>query len=112
MRDPSANPTPLDRASFYVEELKYGPGPGTLEPAAFGEIVSELEALLRDANVTSMTGRELLDAMEFYEVSLSHALRMPLVFTRSIFLDGLMHGIALGAGLEGEHRDVRKDATG
>jgi len=48
-RDPSANPTPLDWASFYVEGLKYGPGPGQLEAASGRETADQLEALLRDA---------------------------------------------------------------
>ena len=50
-RDPSANPTPLDRASFYIESLKYRPGPGTVEPVNKSEVVAELEVLLRDANI-------------------------------------------------------------
>lgn len=103
-RDPSANPTPLDWASFYVEELKYGPGPGNLEVAAPNEVVAELEALLRDAGITSMTGEELAKAMTFYGVSLSKSLRIHRMIASSLFLDGLMHGIAFGAGLKGSHR--------
>lgn len=106
-RDPSTDRTPLDRASFYVEELKYGPGSGKLERAEFDQVVAQLEVLLRDAGVTSMTGLELLEAMDYYAISLARTLGVPPTFTRSIFLDGLMHGIALTAGLEGDHRNPR-----
>jgi hypothetical protein len=111
-RDPSADPTPLDLASFYVEALKYGPGPGKVEAASLGQVVAQMEVLLRDANVTSMTGEQVLGAMEFYARSLTRSLGIPLAFTRSLFLDGLMHGIALAAGLEGEHRDPISPSPG
>jgi hypothetical protein len=103
-RNPSADPTPLDRASFYVEELKYGVGPRRLEQAKSGEIAAEFESLLRDAGVTSMTGEELARAMVYYGRSLANTFRTPRTIALSMFCDGLMHGIALAAGLTAEPR--------
>lgn len=104
MRNPNANPTPLDWASFYVEELKYGPGPGQIESAELAEMVAQVEVLLRDARVTSMTGEELVDACEFYAQSIAQAFRCPVVLARSIWMDAMMHGIALAGGLTGDLR--------
>ena len=110
-RNPSEDPTPLDLASFYVESLKYGAGPGKLQAASVDEFTNELEILLRDAGVTTMTGEELRDALEYYVHTLSLTLGLHAVLVRSILADGLMHGIALAGGLRGEHRNPRKAAT-
>ncbi len=110
MRDVHQNPTPLDRASLYVESLKYGDGAGNLRAVGWDETVGEMETLLRDAGV-SMTGTELLEASEFYERSLAQSLCAPLLLVRSCFLDGLMHGIALAGGLEGQRRDPKTGAV-
>lgn len=107
-RVPAVDRNALDRASFYVEALKYGPGPGKLELAGAEEIVAQLDTLLRDAGVkTSMTGEELLEAIFYYGDSLSHHLGTTFRVGVSMFLDGLMHGIAFGAGLDGEPRDPK-----
>lgn len=105
-RSPSADPNALDWASFYVEELKYGSGPGTLERAMPGEIAEQLDRLLRDAHVPdAMPGAELERAMLYYGASLANTFRMPRVLALSIFCDGLMHGIALAGGLKGKPRN-------
>ncbi len=111
MRDVHQNPTPLDRASLYVESLKYGGGAGKVRAAGWDETVGQMETLLRDAGVRSMTGAELLEALEFYERSLVRGLCAPLLLVRSCFLDGLMHGIALAGGLEGQRRDPKTGAV-
>jgi F0F1-type ATP synthase membrane subunit c/vacuolar-type H+-ATPase subunit K len=106
-RDPSADRNPLDRASFYVENLKCGAGPGRLERASKDELVAELEVLLRDAGVTQMTGQQLAGAIDYYGESLAANFGAPRLICLSAFVDGLMHGIALAAGLEGELRNPR-----
>lgn len=106
-RDPARDRNALDLASFYVEGLKYGPGPGQLESVSDEQIVNQLEVLLRDAGVTSMTGRQLAEAYEFYARSLALTLRVPLMVTRTVFLDGLVHGIALAGDVRGEPRGPR-----
>ena len=106
-RNPSVDRNPFDLASFYVEELKYGPGPGQVEGASREQIVGQCEVLLRDAGVTSMTGAELIDALDFYGESLARSFGVPRVLTLSCFVDGVMHGIALAAGLEGPHREPK-----
>jgi hypothetical protein len=106
-RNPSADPTPLDRASWYIESLKYGAGPGVLEATEWDAVVGQMETLLRDAGAQSMTGAELLEATEYYSRSFAGTLGVPILLTRSLFVDGLMHGIALAGGVEGEPRDSR-----
>lgn len=93
--------TALDRASFWVEELKYGPGEKTVEQITMDEYAAQMEVLLRAANVTSTTGEELLEASKFYAVSQAKSFGVNVILTYSIWLDGLMHGVALTAGLEG-----------
>lgn len=106
-RVPAVDCNPLDRASFYVEELKYGPGPGKLEVAEWEEMVAQLETLLRDAGVSSMSGEELLEAIFYYGNSVAGSFGMSFQLGLSVFLDGLMHGIALGAGLDSEPRNPK-----
>lgn len=90
----------LDRASFYVEELKYGPGPRALEPLVEEELAAQLDVLLAGSGVTSITGRELAEACDFYAQSWGRIFEMKTVVAKSLFVDGLMHGIALAGGLE------------
>lgn len=104
-RDPSTNPTPLDKASFYIESLKYGPGPGAVEGASLDEVVGQLDCLLRDAQVDSMSGQQLRDALEYYVQSFVRQFGLPPLLIRSLWCDGLMHGIALAGGITGEHRN-------
>jgi hypothetical protein len=106
-RNPSIDPNALDRASFYIEDLKYGPGPGPVEHLTRDQLTGQLEVLLRDAGITSMTGAELREAMEFYGESLAESFRAPRLLTFSCWVDGVMHGIALAAGIEGEHRQAK-----
>ena len=106
-RDPSAEPNPLDWASFYVEDLKYGVGPAQLERADADEMIAQVEALLRDAGVNTMTGEELTRATTYYGATIADAFGVHRTIALSIFVDALMHGIALGAGLKGKHRSPR-----
>lgn len=104
MRDPSADPTPLDRASFYIEALKFGPGPGAVELLTNEDIAGQLETLLRDAGVTSMSGEELWHASTYYGQSFASTLSCRIGIPLSIWVDGMMHGLALAGKIEGEHR--------
>lgn len=106
-RDPREDRNPLDMASFYIEELKYGPAPVT--KVTTDDVQVQLEGLLRDAGVTTMTGAELMDALEFYARSTAVSFRLPLVLTRSLFLDGVMHGIAFARGVSAEPRPENHD---
>lgn len=109
-RDPREDRNPLDMASFYVEELKYGPSPERLVGVSTNDVQVQLEGLLRDADVATMTGAELMDALEFYARNMALTFRVPLVLSRSLFLDGVMHGIALAGGLSAEPRPEQDDA--
>jgi hypothetical protein len=107
-RNPSADRTPLDEASFYIEELKYGARAGQVEPASRGEMTAALEVLLRDAGVATMTGAALGDASLYYGDSDARSFGLPRLIGRSIFLDGLMHGIEFAAGLKGALREPKR----
>jgi hypothetical protein len=107
-RDPRVDRTPLDRASFYIEQLKYGPGAGKVEGVSADQMISQLEVLLRDARVDSMTGYQLERAALYYGRSLATSLQMPEILAGSCWLDGLMHGIAFAAGLRAEPRRPRR----
>ena len=109
-RDPREDRNPLDMASFYVEELKYGPAPEKMVAVSTDDVQVQLEGLLRDAAVATMTGEELVEALEYYARSMALSFRLPLVLTRSLFLDGVMHGIALAGGLSAEPRPEPDDA--
>lgn len=107
-RQPFVDRNPLDRASFYIESLKYGPRAGDLEPATRKEAANLLEALLRDAGITSMTGAELDVALDYYAESYAEQIiGLPPIIIKSLLIDGLMHGIALTAKLEGELRNPK-----
>lgn len=97
--DPS---NPFHRASFYLEQLKYGEGPKALEPQNFEQLAALLDGLLRDAGVTTMTGAELVETLDYYADSYQRLLGLHRVIAKSIFTDGVQHGIAFAAGLAGE----------
>jgi hypothetical protein len=108
-RDPREDRNPLDMASFYIEELKYGPSPEKVVSVSTDDVQVQLEGLLRDADVATMTGEELIRALEYYARSLSITFRVPLILSRSLLLDGMMHGIALAGGLSAEPRPEEDD---
>jgi hypothetical protein len=92
---------PLHAASLYIEELKYGPGDRVLEAATLAQIVAQVEGLLRDAGVTHIDAATLIDDLDHYAASFASTMRVPPLIGKSIFLDGIMHGIAAAAGLKG-----------
>jgi hypothetical protein len=99
--DPS---NPFHQASFYVEAIKYGRAPGRLVGATKDEITGDVEALLRDAGVDSMTGRDIVESCDFYAESYAQQFGIRQILAKTMFLDGVMHGIAFAAGLKGEPR--------
>lgn len=102
---PKDDPTnALHQASFAVEELKYGPGEGKLEFMPAKEIDTQLATLLEAAGVTDITPEELRGAMEYYGVNFTNMLGGSKLVNYSVFIDGVMHGLALAAGLKGKPR--------
>jgi hypothetical protein len=99
--DPS---NPFHQASFYVEWVKYGRAPGKLVGATFEEIEADVARLLEDAEVTSMTAAELVETCDYYAESYALLFGIRRLVTKTMFLDGVMHGIAFAAGLKGEPR--------
>lgn len=106
-RNPSADRNPLDLASFYIESLKYGPDSGRLEEFGPEELEASLDVLLRDAGVTSMTGKQLAKALLYYGVGIGRTLHIDRQRAVSIWTDGLMHGLALAGHIEGELRNPK-----
>jgi hypothetical protein len=102
-RDPNEHPNALDWASFYVEDLKYGPEAAKVTTVDPPQIAAQLEVLLRDAGIGSMTGTELESAVVYYAQSWADAVQLNRTMTLSVFIDGLMHGIAIAGGLRGTH---------
>ncbi|MFL5954816.1 MAG: hypothetical protein ACJ76I_11990 [Gaiellaceae bacterium] len=92
---------PLHAASLYVEELKYGPGARVVEGATRTQIVAQFDGLLRDAGVEGVDAGELVDDTDYYARSSARAFQVHPLLAKSVFVDGLMHGIALAGGLKG-----------
>lgn len=92
---------PLHLASFYIERLKYGPGPGRIEGVTHEEVISQLRTLLEASSINTITAEELYATCQYYSASWSRVIRIDPVFLHSLFVDALMHGIALASGLEG-----------
>jgi hypothetical protein len=90
---------PLHQASLYIEELKYGEGERVVEGVTRDEIVAQMDGLLRDAGVTGVDAATLIDDCDYYGHSFAKTLRVPPILGKSLFVDGLMHGIAVAGGL-------------
>lgn len=109
-RDPVQDRTPLDEASFYLERMKFGPTPGpSVKEVPAREKRAMMEALLREANVGAMSGEELHTASVCYGHSIMRGVLqaeswgVPLEqVLRELWLDGVMHGVALAAGLRAD----------
>lgn len=101
-------PNALDRASFWCEEWKYGDDRGELEPFTEEEIITKLGTLLEaSGHGDEMTPDEFNAALDWYAGNFSRMLGLPLVTCKTLFVDGLAHGIAFAAHLEGARRDPR-----
>jgi hypothetical protein len=90
---------PFHRASLIIEDLKYGEGAKRVEVVPEPNMKAQLTALLITAKITTVTAEQILDAIGFYGESNARALRVPEVIARSIFIDGVMHGLAVAGGL-------------
>jgi hypothetical protein len=107
VRNPSVDTTPLDWASFYVEDLKFEGERGQIQGSTGREEAALYEMVLRAAEVTSMSGEELREALGYYAASHARAFGLSTIVARTVFCDGLLHGVALAGGLRGDHRDPR-----
>lgn len=94
-----ADPTnPVNRASFWLEDLKFGDGPREIEILGPDELDAQLGVLIRDLDLVDyVTAKQVRDAIDFYGESFSRQLNTRSVVARAIFLDGMMHGLALAA---------------
>lgn len=92
----------LHGASLYVEELKYAEGPRRLEAVTPESLAEQLGLLFRDANLRELDPAEVVKDSYFYGLSFELTLGINRQLTHSIFIDGLLHGLALGAGLRAE----------
>lgn len=107
--------TPLHLASYYVEELKYGAGEGQLVKVTIGDLASQVRRLLDDAaanltnaeHLTVMDEKQVLIDAVFYGRSNAEQMNVEESAAVSIFIDGVLHGGALVAGLRGEHRSLK-----
>lgn len=98
---------PLHQASFYVEALKYGPGPRAIEGVTADQFKQQFETMLRDADKEDLlTYPEFMEAVHYYGLSSSRGFGVPELQARSIWADGLMHGFALATGLSMRREDL------
>lgn len=93
---------PLHAASLYVEELKYADRDRGIRGLTFVELETLFGLLLRDAEVGDVDPGQMADDCDFYAEHFARLLKVPVVLAKSVFVDGLMHGIALAGGLRGE----------
>lgn len=101
---PRERQCPLDLASFYLHATKKSAmqvAPG-IAATVDEQTWALLETILRDAGVSCMTGRELAEACEYYVASSALILQAPEILVRALWVDGLIHGIALSGGLTAE----------
>lgn len=101
LREDTDITNPFHQSSFYVEELKYPAGePGT--PKITEDARGQIEALFRDAGIDSMSSEEFLATMVFYGDTWMQLVGIDPLVAKSIFADGVMHGIAFAAGLKAD----------
>lgn len=104
-RGMTADPTnPFHQASFYVEWVKYGRAPGRLVAATVEEITADVARILEDAGVETMSAADLVATCDYYAESYAQQFGVSRLVAKTMFLDGVLHGIAFVAGLKGEPR--------
>lgn len=91
----------LHAASLYVEELKYAEGPRRLALQDPDAVAAQFDLLLRDAGIKGLDPAEIVGDSYVYGRSFEASIHVPRQLAHSIFVDGLMHGVALAAGLRG-----------
>lgn len=91
---------PLHAASLFIDRLKTADGPRMVTLADTDSIVAFDEMILREADL-DLDARLLVDTLDFYALSFAR-LGINRFMARSIFSDGVAHGLALAAGLRGE----------
>lgn len=91
----------LHAASLYVEDLKYGETPRRLAAITPEAIAAQFDLLLRDAGIAGLDPAEIVSDSYVYGRSFEASLLVPRQLAHSIFVDGLLHGIALAARLRG-----------
>lgn len=105
--DPNV-PDAFNRAGFYVEKLKYVGGDQSLTGITQEQILEQLDKVLHDAAINSMTAEEVRDKLEDLALNflanvapliLKNEISPQIVF-RSVLYDGFLYGLAIGAGLE------------
>lgn len=95
-------------ASLYVEELKYRGGDGTLTAVKRDDLIDQAATLLTDAQGRPDEAKGLVHSCAWVGQSFANAVGVPPVWAESLILDGVLHGIAYAARLEGPSRDKRK----
>jgi hypothetical protein len=101
-----ADPThALHKASFYIERLKFGEGPGKVETVKAKDYAEQIGLILRDAGFDHLDPEQLIEDCLYYGKSYEQLFGVRELFALSIFVDGLIHGLAVAGGLEAPHPD-------
>lgn len=98
----------MHRASFWIEQRKrrIGASPGVTVGQVEDDTVEWMRSLLEELDVESVTPAQLVEAVHFYgeswqkQVAATTGFLLPEIITKSIWLDGMQHGMALAKGME------------
>lgn len=109
MNTPQSDPTnPFHLASFYVEDLKYGDRQGEIVRTSAAEFDHMITRLLYDAGLEGLIEPERLrGALSYYGDSFAISFNTTPELALSVFVDGVLHGIALAGGLHGQTRNPK-----
>ena len=94
--------SPLHAASLYIEQLKYGRGERTVEIVPAKGVAEQLGLMFRDAGIEGIDPAQVMVDAVWYGHSFAHSIGIDEFVARSIFVDGILHGVALAAKLRGE----------
>lgn len=92
---------PIHLAGLYVEELKYQGDDKAVVGMTWDGVRPQIEQLIREGGIEGLTVDQVIEAVKFYGDLFAIVLNLSPFVTLSIFLDGLMHGMAVAAGLKG-----------
>ena len=91
---------PVHQAGLFIEWLKYGAGPAQVEIVGEDELGRQLgELIAKSGREEDVTAAQIIGAVCYYADSCAVSFNLSPLASRSVFMDGLMHGMALASGI-------------